>query len=384
MNEAEKFLFQHLEAAKQHSQQSILRIEELAPEICAELYINTIYLLMAIQAIHEKHWLLTHNLNQHELAFQDFMKIAESRELSCLRFLLPLLTQSTTLEQENIRVSTANLATAIRNSVNQMSDRDYRKFLDQAVRSMFCYWLFEEHLLPNREIADQKLQLRLSQLDSRAEWTQKRPLPAEELLPALIYRAFDSMDEIFNFDFNEDQSLCASENPSERLYQGGGAGVQTSYASILAALRALDLPPEAHLIDLGSGYGRMGLIAGLWRSNLKFTGYEFVGHRVKISNRCALRAILNDRVQFIEQDLSDPNFQIPLADAYYMYDPFSPKTYQRVIDQLNQLSHKHPITVVTKADAGTWFQKMIQGGHWQKPETCDEGMLLLFRSTEPA
>ncbi len=202
----------------------------------------------------------------------------------------------------------------------------------------------------------------------------------EDFLPPSSYRAFDAFDEIFGLVFGADEGMEQNPTSTERLYVGGGAGVQTSYATILTALENLHLPAGGHLIDLGSGFGRVGLTAGLWREDLRFTGYEYVGHRVKLACDSAERAGHSDRIRFLEQNLNDATFQIPLANAYYMYDPFCAETYARVIYQLNTFSRDHAITVVTKADAGNWLLSLQSQGSWATPEKHDSGLLLMFRS----
>ncbi len=195
----------------------------------------------------------------------------------------------------------------------------------------------------------------------------------------LLYRAFDPMDRILDIHYERDEGMKTSASP-ERLYEGAGVGVQTSYTTILKALGNLALSQGARLIDLGSGYGRVGLMTGLWREDLNFTGYEYVGHRVEVSCASAARAGIGDRVNFVEQDLADPNFAIPSAEAYYMFDPFNEATYQHVLRQLAAIGRERSVTVVTKADARTWFRDFVAGAGWREPERLDEDTLLVFRS----
>lgn len=194
----------------------------------------------------------------------------------------------------------------------------------------------------------------------------------------LLYRAFDPMDRILDIQYGRDDGMIPSS--AERLYEGAGVGVQTSYTTILKALRNLGLARGARLIDLGSGYGRVGLVTGLWREDLNFTGYEYVGHRVEASRASAARAGIGDRVNFVEQDLSAKDFAIPSAEAYYMFDPFSADTYLHVLNQLAAIGRDRAITVVTKADARRWFLDFVAGAGWGEPERLDEDTLLVFRS----
>lgn len=196
----------------------------------------------------------------------------------------------------------------------------------------------------------------------------------------VLYRAFDALDEVLDIDYRETKLMMPKSDGSERLYEGGGIGVQTSYSTILKVLEHLQLSEKAHLVDLGSGFGRVGLTTGLWREDLRFSGYEFVGHRVDAANASALRAGLGDRVQFLQQDLSDLSFQIPAADAYYLYDPFSVSTYEHVFARLSQLGRERKTAIIAKAGAKDGFQRCMDSREWHPPEPIDEGTILLYRS----
>ncbi|MBX3042028.1 MAG: hypothetical protein KF789_15080 [Bdellovibrionaceae bacterium] len=202
----------------------------------------------------------------------------------------------------------------------------------------------------------------------------------EGAVSRLLYRAFDRLDEALVLDYSGDRAMEANPQLRERLYEGAGEGVQTSYETILTLLRQLRLPPDAHLMDLGSGFGRVGLIAGLLRPDLSFSGYEYVSHRVLISETASRNCGVADRVRFYQQDLSQEDFQIPPADAYYMYDPFCRETYVQVLGRLNELARHRPMIVITKADAASWFAESLDQNRWLEPEPCDGGTIQIFRT----
>jgi SAM-dependent methyltransferase len=189
-----------------------------------------------------------------------------------------------------------------------------------------------------------------------------------------LYRAFDSLDELLAIDYQETREQVSQHKSLERLYDGGGVGVQTSYSTIFRALHSLQLPLHAHIVDLGCGYGRVGLATGLWRSDLRFTGYEFVAHRVDSAKRAATIAGIDARVQFICQDLSDPAFEIPAADVFYLYDPFSQSTYKRICSRIAELCSAKTVIVIAKAGARDHFKD------WFKLDELDDGTLSVFRS----
>lgn len=195
-----------------------------------------------------------------------------------------------------------------------------------------------------------------------------------------LYRAFDALDEILDVDYREDDGMTSDAKTSERLYERAGAGVQTSYSTIFKILDYMKPAEGSHLVDLGSGFGRFGLATGLWREDLRFSGYEYVGHRVAASQASARRAGIDERIRFIQQDLGDPSFEIPAADAYYLYDPFSESTYRRVLERISALGQDRPTTVIAKAHARESFRQWTDRRQWAEEASLDEGTLVLFRS----
>jgi hypothetical protein len=195
-----------------------------------------------------------------------------------------------------------------------------------------------------------------------------------------FYRTFDAMDEILDLDYSRDVGMKTDSTTPERLYEGAGVGVQSSYTTLLALIQQISPAQGASFIVLGSGYGRAGLVVGLLRPDMEFIGYEYVEHRIEVSVRAAQRAGLSNRVKFYSQDLADPDFVIPVADIYYLFDPFTEDTYTHVFTQLKDIGRKYAITVAAKGGAAVWFEKAIVNGGWSNAEKYDVGTLSLFRS----
>lgn len=199
--------------------------------------------------------------------------------------------------------------------------------------------------------------------------------------PGVTYRGFDGLDEVVGLDYGDDRTMAERDAGPERLYARAGAGVQTSYSTIFRLLDHLRLPEGAHLVDLGSGFGRVGLAAGLWRGDLRFSGYEYVGHRVEAARASAKRSGLDEaRVRFLRQDLGEAGFRLPVAEVYYLYDPFSQETYRRVFAQIEKRGRERATMVVAKADARENFRRFVARDEWSEPEIVDEGTLMVFHS----
>lgn len=135
--------------------------------------------------------------------------------------------------------------------------------------------------------------------------------------------------------------------------------LQTPYAEILRMLQLLKLKPYQHVVDLGSAYGRMGIvIGGLFIKN-SFTGFEYVKARVDEGNRL-YRELGLKRCQQFAQDLSDENFILPDADVYFMYDFGQVEHIEHNLNQIRSISKKRPVRLVVR---GKFTKEIISSGH---------------------
>ncbi len=188
-----------------------------------------------------------------------------------------------------------------------------------------------------------------------------------------LSRSFDIFDDLFAVDYSCDKNTKADS--AERLYPGAGARVQSSYSSIIQNIARLEIPANAHIVDLGSGYGRLGWVLGILRPDIYFDGYEFVETRVRIANQIAARLGIYSKVNFHDQDLSSKHFQIPAADIYYLYDPFTESTYRHVFKQLAQLSLSKNFRLLTKGHAGNWVEELFSQ---KASQSFEQGNLRVF------
>jgi hypothetical protein len=133
----------------------------------------------------------------------------------------------------------------------------------------------------------------------------------------------------------------------ERTWTGGAPW--SHYEDLQQNFVALDLKDDTKFVDLGAGVGRVGLALMIFHPTANFIGYEYVPGRVKAANAWAKKMGIEDRFQVIEQDLSDPNFQLPIADIFYMYQPFNGTTAKIVMGKLEDLSDRQSFTIISKA-----------------------------------
>lgn len=314
----------------------------------AAFFVDTVYLKNILQLLIDDFWIQSKNTTD-EIQFRNFIKPFLNSELKSYLF---LHTFFATASVEDMHVALKALDHT-------------EKLLIQCVKSK------------NKEFQKKTLQLALMQMSELYEFEHQlnsKRKKAEEYAKLSLYRSFDVLDQLFELDYLLNE--VAEINQIERLYEGAGVGVQSSYSTILLALRYLNLPKGSKFIDLGSGYGRIGLVVGLMRSDIQFTGYEFVKERVDIANKACARFGLEKHTHFLTQDLAATDFKLPHADTYYIFDSFTDASYVIIMNQLQEIAQTKKITVVTKGNAKLWLQNKF----WSEPQEFNDANLCIFRS----
>ncbi|MBS1962097.1 MAG: hypothetical protein JST04_07775 [Bdellovibrionales bacterium] len=124
---------------------------------------------------------------------------------------------------------------------------------------------------------------------------------------------------------------------------------QTPYAELERIVA--DADPEESLdrwIDLGAGYGRLGIVLSELRPRARFLGLELVPERVAEGRR--IYASLGIDPETLRQgDLADAT--IPVADLYFVYDFGTREEIARALDSLREYARRAPIRVVGRGRA---------------------------------
>ncbi len=136
--------------------------------------------------------------------------------------------------------------------------------------------------------------------------------------------------------------------PSEIRGTNDPHGLQTKFSALLDIFSVLNLPPDSQMVDLGSGFGRIGNFVGLTRPDIQFLGYELIKERVDLAQETAQRFDFN-RVGYQQQDLSDPQFTPKAADIYYMFDPTTKEVRQKIFKDLEQVHEKQSFRLIVSS-----------------------------------
>lgn len=337
----------------ENSDRTRLELEKLTESEAANFFTDACFLSDAIPFINEKIWLQRKRDPEVEFKYKSFVLDIFARELKPLFYLRSIFADQDSLDNRMELKKALHLKNEIIRFVKTMPYDQQKVFLARSLSSMADYFRFENQM--QEDTSELGIHLGFS-----------------------LYQTFSSLDEVLNLNY-----ATQVENQiktDERIYSGSGAGVQTGYSTILMAMDFLKPLAGSRFIDLGSGYGRVGLTIGLLRPDVQFIGYEFVESRVDIAKLSVKNLGLDKHVQFMTQDLSVKNFKIPEADFYYLFDPFTDDTYSHVLAQLIEIGRQKKISIVTKGNARSWMLDVMTQENWKKPVELDNNNLCIFRS----
>ena len=316
----------------------------------AHLFVDAVYMTHAMQFIKGQYWLENKN-SEDIVVFDHFIKKHCNYELQPILLLQSFLESSNLHSLQQIGINAETLKKRIVSTIKKKTDSEQKVFAQISLKLMSELFNFENNLNFDKKSRNQDLGLSM-------------------------YRTFDIFDELLDLRYITDEKTT-EDTKKERLYEGAGLGVQSSYATTLNTIRYLNPKSGTRFVDLGSGYGRVGLVLGLLRSDVQFTGYEFVEDRVQIANNSVAHFNLDQHVHFYTQDLSAPDFKIPEAEFYYIFDSFTDETYKYVMNQLVHLAENMKIKVITKGNARLW----LQNSSWNKIHEFNDGNMCIFEST---
>lgn len=108
---------------------------------------------------------------------------------------------------------------------------------------------------------------------------------------------------------------------------------QCHYSLLLDIFNYIRPSQNELLIDVGSGFGRVGHFLGLCFPDTKYIGYEIVDQRVQCANDIAAKNKLN-HLEFHTQDILAPEFALPNGQYYFLYDPLDKEGLTKFTDRL--------------------------------------------------
>lgn len=135
--------------------------------------------------------------------------------------------------------------------------------------------------------------------------------------------------------------------------------LQTPYSELREICELLNPALGTRIVDLGAGYGRMGLVlAGLY-PEVEFLGFEYVRERVDEGSRILkLYQCLKSSLKV--QDITSENFQLPEAEYYFLYDYGTVSHIRKTLTQLESIGIKKNYKLIAR---GKGTRSLIEYEH---------------------
>ncbi len=148
---------------------------------------------------------------------------------------------------------------------------------------------------------------------------------------------------------------------------------QTPYTEFRQILHLLDPKPKTSLIDLGAAYGRMAFVIGRHYPGVRFIGFEAVKERVVESQRILDRWAFPN-VKMVHADLSTPEFTLPFAENYFVFDFGSKEDVSKTLEDLKKLSKQGAFSVVARGRLSRhlidqehpWLSQVVPPRHFEQ------------------
>jgi hypothetical protein len=143
----------------------------------------------------------------------------------------------------------------------------------------------------------------------------------------------------------------------------------TPYTEIREILEKFDSEKPIKLIDLGSGYGRIGFVIARHFPNWKFIGYELVEERV-IRAREALAKNPCARISFEVTDLTKSRPEV--GDVFFIYDYGTRRAIEKTLQDLKDIAQAKKIIVIGRGRASRdaierqhpWLSQVVEPTHF--------------------
>jgi len=155
---------------------------------------------------------------------------------------------------------------------------------------------------------------------------------AEELLLEDVEYAEDLMDKLSDEDHQKIEPHWSAANTGEMI--------STPLDILKEISDFVGFTEDSTLVDLGSGHGYPAFVFSALNPSLKILGLELVKAKVVGSNKTVTRFGF-ENTNFKVQDLSDEGTPIPVADYYFLHNPFNQEVADSVAQRLYEIAQTH-------------------------------------------
>lgn len=200
---------------------------------------------------------------------------------------------------------------------------------------------------------------------------ENHPMGVDLLLDTLAGLRIRQVESSLPDASGRERGATRSTELGRASWSGSGvlsrSALNTPYLELFEILEKLSPGPGHKIVDLGSSFGRLGLVIGMFFEECSFTGYEVVHERADEGDRVARLHGLWPRVRNLSQDLAAKDFAPEEADIYYLYDPVNRDTLAKVLSDLARIAQRRPIRLVSRGKTGG-LQETLARCSWLRRE----------------
>ncbi len=155
--------------------------------------------------------------------------------------------------------------------------------------------------------------------------------------------------------------------------------LQTPYNDIYDALSLLSEFEVTKVVDIGAGYGRVGLVMNSIFPDARFIGYEILKQRELEANRVFEKLnLLNCEV--IRENVLEQGFRLPSAEVYFIYDFSDLNDLTEILDVLESRIEEDSFFLIVKGDMINYLMTKKYKKFWRKNGFINTGELKIYSS----
>ncbi len=155
--------------------------------------------------------------------------------------------------------------------------------------------------------------------------------------------------------------------------------LQTPYNHIYDALMAISCYPIKRIVDIGCGYGRVGLVMNSLFPEAEFIGYEILKLRAREANRVYEKLDLANCEVLLENVLED-SFDLPVAQVYFIYDFSEMQDICVILDELVSRVNDYQFFLITVGDRVDYLIERKYKSFWKTNGFIKQGALKIYSS----
>lgn len=156
--------------------------------------------------------------------------------------------------------------------------------------------------------------------------------------------------------------------------------LQTPYNDIFDALSTLKDFKVNKVVDIGAGYGRVGIVMNCIFPHARFIGLEILKQRYNEGNRLFEKLDLIN-CEILLKNVLDEDFILPSAEIYFIYDFSEMDDICKILDMLSTQSNKKDLFLITKGERIDYLMENKYKEFWSANGFLALGELRIYSST---